>query len=380
MKTPYLKMLRIVSYIFVVSMLFTSCQENNDVAPDSNAQRLKASVQRITSPNATTNNPNDLDHASDFLEEFDCFDLVFPLEVTDGTQNTTINNYDELETYYENLPDTADPNFVYPITIEFEDGTQETIQDEQALENEFDECFDDIEDCFTLNFPLTVTDGNGNNTTVNSEDELATFYDNLGDDDEPTFVYPFTVTLIADGSTVTINNDEEFDDLYESCYDIEDCGDFDEFDCFSFQYPITATSTANGQVTISSDDDLEAYFDSLGDDEEPQFSFPLVIVFEDGTEKTINSLQELEDEFDACYDDEMEIEDCFTFNYPLTLVKTDGTTVTVNSDDEFNTFIDGLTNDDGFNFQYPFNVTLQNGQTQEINSEGEFFLLFDNCL
>ena len=40
------------------------------------------------------------------------------------------------------------------------------------------------------------------------------------------------MTLTADGSTVTINNDEEFDDLFETCYDFEDC-DLEDFECFS---------------------------------------------------------------------------------------------------------------------------------------------------
>lgn len=378
MKTPLFKMLTLASYILVLSTLLVSCQDNNEIPSDPTAQRLKASVQRITSPNAMTNNPNNMNHSSDFLDDFDCFDLVFPLDVTDGTQNTTINNYDELITYYTALPDTADPNFVYPITIQFEDGTQETIQDEQALKDAFDECFDDIDECFTLNFPLTVTDGNGNNTTVNNEDELATFYDGLDMNAEPNFVYPITVTKTEDNSIVTINDDEEFDTLYEECYDFEDCDDFGE--CFTIQFPITATSTASGQITINSEDELEDYFDGLGDDEDPQFNFPITITLSDGSDKIINSLEELEDEFDACYDDVVEVEDCFTFQYPLTLNKEDGTSVTVNSDDEFDSFIDGLDNDEGFSFNYPFNVQLNDGTIQSINSEGEFFLLFDSCL
>ena len=273
----------------------------------------------------------------------------------------------------------ADPDFIYPITIEYEDGTQETINDANALDEAFDECYDDFDDCFTLNFPITLLDESGNSNTVNSEDELSDFWDaNATDTFEPTFVYPISVTLVADGSTVTINDDEEFDDLFETCYDFEDC-DFEDFECFSFQYPIEATSMATGTVNINSDDELYAYFETLGDDEDPQFTFPLTIVFDDGTEQHINSLEELEDEFEECYDDEYEVEDCFTFNYPLTLIKEDGTAVTVNSDDEFDTFLDGLGDDEGFNFQYPFGVT-QNGQTQTINNEGAFFLLFDVCL
>lgn len=381
MKTLLLKRLTIFC-ILLLSVCIVSCTENteNTEPTSTNASSLKTAIQSITSPNATMTNQNNMNHSSDFLEDFECFDLVFPLEVTDGSQNTTVNNYDELIAYYTSLPSGTDPNFVYPIAIQFEDGTLETINNEQQLEDEFEECFEELNECFTLNFPLTVTDGNGNNTTVNNEDELASFYDGLADTDEPNFVYPISVTMISDNSVVTVNNDEEFDDVYEACYDFDDNDDFDDFDCFSLQYPIDASSINGGNVTIGSDDELETYFESLGDDEDPNFSFPITIIFEDGTEKAINSLVELEEEFDACYDDEIEIDDCFTFNYAITLIKDNGSTVTVNSDDEFEDFIDGLMNDEGFGFQYPFSVTLENGDTQTINSEADFFLLFDNCL
>ncbi|MFD2567912.1 hypothetical protein [Pseudotenacibaculum haliotis] len=380
MKTSLFKKALLACFIFVVSSLMISCESNDDTAAPTNNRSFRASVNSIISQNATTNNPNDLDHIDELLEEFECFDFVFPLDVTDGTTTTTINNYIELYDFYENLSGNAQPNFVYPIQIELEDGTQQTINNQTELEAAFLDCIGNIVDeCFTFNFPLTLTDGSGNNTTVNNEAELFAFYQNLPMDAEPDFVYPFTVTKTSDNSVVTINSDEDFDDVYEDCFGIEDCGDFEEFDCFTFQYPISATSAAGGDVTITSDQELEAYFDALGDDEEPQFSFPITIVLDDGTEKQINSLEELEDEFYACYDDEFEIEDCFTFNYPLTLVKENGDTVTVNSDDEFESFIDGLGNDEEFNFQYPFSVTLQNGQTQEVNNEDEFFQLFDDC-
>jgi hypothetical protein len=380
MKTPLFKNLRRLSYVLLFSILAVSCTDNENTTPDNTtSQSLKNAVRRITSPNSTMTNTNDMDHASDYLDEFDCFDLVFPLDVTDGTTNTTINSYEELVSYYESLGDNAEPDFVYPIMIQYEDGTQLQIDTLEDLENAFDECYDDFDDCFTLNFPVTLTDESGNNVTVNSEQELSDFWDaNATDTFEPTFVYPITVTLTADGSQLTINNDEEFDDLFEECYDFEDC-DYDDFGCFTFQYPIEASSVATGTISINSDDELFDYFDMLGDDEDPQFTFPLSILYEDGTEQQVNSLEELEDAFDACYDEEYEEEDCFTFNYPLTLIKEDNTTVTINSDEEFETFIDGLGDDEGFSFQYPFSIT-QDGQTQTIDSEGEFYLLFDDCL
>jgi hypothetical protein len=380
MKTPLLQVFRLASFALLLSFLVISCTDNNEsTTPDATtAQTLKTAVRSITAPNTMMTNQNDMDHASDYLDEFDCFDLVFPLDVTDGTTNTAINSYEELFNYYENLPASADPNFVYPIIIQYEDGTQATINNEEDVEDAFDECYDEFDDCFTLNFPITLTDESGNSVTVNDEEALSDFWDaNATATFEPTFVYPITVTLTEDGSTLTINNDEEFDDLFEECYDFEDY-DIDEFDCFSLQYPVEASSTAGGTTTINSNEEMEAYFESLGEDEESQFTFPITILYEDGTQEQVNSLEELEEAFDECYDEYYEEEDCFEFSYPLTLIKEDNTTVTVNSDEEFETFLDNLGDEEGFGFQYPFNI-IQDGETLSINSEGQFFLLFDDC-
>lgn len=380
MKTPLYKKMRTLGFVILFSILTISCTDNESTTPENTtSQTLKTAVRSITSPNSTMTNTNDMDHATDYLEEFDCFDLVFPLDVTNGTTTTTITSYEELVSYYDGLGNDADPNFVYPILIQYEDGTQLQIDTIEDLENAFDDCYDDFDDCFTLNFPVSLLDESGNSVTVNNEQELSDFWDaNASDTFEPTFVFPITVTLVSDGSIVTINNDEEFDDLFEECYDFEDC-DEEDFACFTLQYPIEASSSASGTIAINSDEELFDYFETLGDDEEPQFTFPLTLVFEDGDTVQVNSLEELEDEFDACYDEEYEEEDCFTFNYPLTLIKEDNTTITVNSDEEFENFLDGLVDDEGFDFQYPFDIT-QDGQTQTIDNEGAFFLLFDNCL
>lgn len=377
MKTSFLRTLAQFCFVFILSTLIISCNETDSLTDTTNNGRsFKTAARSITAPNATATNPNSLNHSSELLQDL-CFEFVYPIQVNDGTQNITVNSNQELGTYLDGLASGTDPVFVFPLDIKWDDEV-ETLQNMEQLEEAFEDCFEDFEDCFTLNYPLTVTDGNGNNVEVNNEDELVSFYLGLDDTAEPNFVYPISVTMVEDGSTVTINNDEEFDEILEDCFDFEDC-DFDDFDCFEIQYPITATSAATGEITINNDDELDDYFDQLGDNEEPQITFPIVIVFEDNTEKTINTLEELEEEYDECYDDEYEIDDCFTFAYPLTLIKEDNTTVTVNSDDEFDTFIDGLGDDEEFDFQYPFSVLLENGQTQTVNNEDEFFDLFDNC-
>jgi hypothetical protein len=89
--------------------------------------------------------------------------------------------------------------------------------------------------CFTYNFPLTIITDEGATITLNSQEELINavynsyYYD---------FVYSFDVTL-ADGTVLSIGNEEAFLELLESCYGddvIDDCGCNFEFTPVCVQY------------------------------------------------------------------------------------------------------------------------------------------------
>ncbi len=70
-----------------------------------------------------------------------CFDIVFPFAVV--TQSGTVssfNDYDELMGFLSQL--SEDDSFViqYPITVEFEDGTQQSVGSDSELEVLYDSC------------------------------------------------------------------------------------------------------------------------------------------------------------------------------------------------------------------------------------------------
>ena len=68
------------------------------------------------------------------------------------------------------------------------------------------------------------------------------------------FVYPIYVTL-TDGTQVTINDPNEFDTLYNDCYDIEDCEDCEE-QCFKIVFPFSFVSNSGTVVTFNGYDEL----------------------------------------------------------------------------------------------------------------------------
>ena len=115
---------------------------------------------------------------------------------------------------------------VFPIDVVLEDGTTQTVQSEEELEELFEECEDydgDFEDCFTINYPVTLIFPDASEVSVDSDDALETaiedYYIANPDEEEcPTFAYPIEVTL-EDGTVQTINNEEELIELFEECYD-----------------------------------------------------------------------------------------------------------------------------------------------------------------
>lgn len=377
-------------FLFFLAIFTTSCSDQNDdvnTPPDqTTAQRLKLAASAVA--RTTTDFPGDgeEDYADDCIEDFDCFEFVFPITVTNDGTTTTLADEDAFFEYLDDLPEDADPEIVFPIDIVFEDGETATIDSEEALEEAYDECFGDDE-CFELQFPLTVTDGT-TDTVVNDEEELHLFYDGLDEDADVDFVYPITLIFTDDGTEVVVADDEEFDEIYSDCYDYDDYDDYDDFECFEVQFPVTAQDASGSDITINSYDDLEAYFDSLPEDAEPSFTFPITLVYEEGETETIDSLEELEGAFDDCfYDDEDDYDDddefageiCFDIVYPITLVAEDGSVLTIESDETFGVFLDSLAEEEYFEFTYPMNIVFEDGTTQTINSDDEFIAAVESC-
>ncbi len=203
--------------------------------------------------------------------ENDCFTIVYPVELNfeDGTM-TTVNSDEELEdainAWFEAQgEDAEEPSPTYPVAVILEDGMEQTLNDDEELEDlfemcygdddddeydddddEHDDCFEDIDftDCFTINYPIDMLSPDGSTTTINNDEELEAFLESFEDDDDDDeegddeeeddeneeedededededdfeVVYPISVTMVADGAVVTLNNDDEIEDLLEDC-------------------------------------------------------------------------------------------------------------------------------------------------------------------
>ena len=381
MKNTFLKS---VILLFCFSLITISCNDEKQVAPKENKKtRLKKAVRLVTKNATSTPSTSDEDSDEIFINSVDCFDFKYPYTYTVGTLETIINSQEEEIAFFKSLSDTDNPELKFPITIVLSDDSEKVIKSEEELNSEYDNCFDGTE-CFTINYPVTFTDGT-TEKVINSETEFFEYTSTLAEDVNANFVYPISVTN-DNGDEVIVDNDEEFDALYSECFDFSEC-ETEDFSCFEIDFPVTAVSATGGDIMISNNDDLDNYFDGLDFTETPNFKYPLIINYEDGTKFEIINLEELETAFDDCFysGDKGDINICFDIKYPISIIKesdtsADITEVAIESDEAFYAFIDQLTEEEFFNFKYPLTVILNNGSEKAITSDDDFIELVDSCI
>ncbi len=253
-----------------------------------------------------------------------CFQIVYPITVVlpDGTSQSA-NSDDELftiaENWYMNNPDSEeDPTLAFPIDVTLDDGTLQAINDDDELEELFDDCFgkwdddeweEEFEICFDIVYPVTVLLPDGTSQTANDDEELDailfTWFENNPDsEDFPTFSFPIQVVL--DSTIMDINDEEELEELFEECEEWDDEGNPFE-DCFTISYPITIEFPDGTSATINSDEELEMaienwYTNNPDSEEDPTLAYPVeVTLAEDGSVVTVTSDEELEEVIENCF-------------------------------------------------------------------------------
>lgn len=157
----------------------------------------------------------------------------------------------------------------------------------------------DSANCLSIQLPVTVI-VNSIEITINDDDgyeDIEDIIDLFDDDiDSIEIVYPVTV-ILTDYTTVVVNSDSELMTLASNCPGENE--DDDDIECIDFQYPINASIFNENNdiidtVTISNDNDMYEFIDDLDEYAAVTISFPITVIFSDGSTLTINSIQELE--------------------------------------------------------------------------------------
>ena len=306
-------------------------------------------ISLLTNMNIYFDNDGEL-LSNDFEDEFDewdqsmCFDVEFPISVnlSDGSV-VTISNEDELyegiEEYYEMGDEGNLPEINFPINIIFyfeNDNNSEyeeivEINNYEELEMYFEMCEDEEDnwfgfDCIDLVYPVTIESPEGENFSFEDEGSLIehidTWYDNNPDSNlEFEIVFPLTVEYFSESNdqmeTLIIYSEEEMEQYIEDYCTDNDGGDWDDnggeedmfsdYTCGELVFPISIEDP-NG-VVFNSDDEqsLWEYIDqwfidnncnSVDCDDDFEVVYPISITYDSGNDlitMTIQSEEMLEE-------------------------------------------------------------------------------------
>lgn len=194
-----------------------------------------------------------------------------------------------------NIPEQNDPALKANSTLA--NLMQQTSLNDGSIDNIIDKA-----SCFNITLPVTVI-VNGEEIIIETEEDyevVESIFDN-DDNDEDTLEINFPVTIIlSDFTEIIINNQDELESYID-----DDCNDGidDDIECVDFQYPINAsTFNINTEqfidVIINNDEDMHDFIEDLDEDITATIDFPITIILFDGTEITIDNLDQLETEIE----------------------------------------------------------------------------------
>jgi len=243
----------------------------------------------------------------------------------EGITNYRECSIEELEGYLFGDFDCEDfDDLTFPAEIELPDGTTVTVNSEEELFDLIDEWYEEngedygddwededyFEDCFTLIFPISIQFPDGTIIIYDSEEAIwdgieAWFDANPESEEDPTPIYPFDV-LLADSTVFTVNSEMDEDAIWEECF-----GDIDiDFDlCFDINFPVTLIYPDGSTVAVNSYEEAENtvddFYEANPDSEEDILvQFPITITLADGSVQTIDSEDALEEALETCFDDD----------------------------------------------------------------------------
>lgn len=193
-----------------------------------------------------------------------------------------------------------------------------------ALNDGSDDNIIDRASNLSVQLPVTVT-VNGTIISITSDDDFEEILDNISasddDDDNVIISYPITV-IFPDFTTAVVNSDIEL-----NAFTITSDND-DDIECLDFSYPITASvfdenSDTVSTITINNDNQMYDFIEDLDEFSAVTINFPILVVLANGTEATINTIQELETAIASAEgtcdeDDNNDFNDCGNNSYTTT--------------------------------------------------------------
>jgi hypothetical protein len=222
------KIHRISLFVLFFVLCFSACQDEvTEIGNPSEQETIAANSNLSTLMMSTSANYGAVD---DFLDGASCFSVELPVTIMVGDVIIvieTIEGLDNLEDTLQNLGNGQDSlDFVFPITIIFNDYSELVIENEEQLLNYINQCDNeeyDIIECADFVYPISFSVFNSEfnlieTVAIQSDEELYIFLEDLEDDENALIVslnYPLSVQY-GNGETVEVNTNQELVEAIEA--------------------------------------------------------------------------------------------------------------------------------------------------------------------
>lgn len=272
-----------------------------------------------------------------------CYDFVFPItfNLVDGSTAVVESQEDFANLIFSDNPPV---DFAFPISLQSIDNDEILVaNNEEELNTLIEDCpeiwggddddDDDDDDwdnwgndsipflgsiaCYDIIFPITFTLVDGTTATLETEEGFA----NLIFSDNPPvgLVFPVNLQNMDTDEVVTVNSEDEIEDLIEDCPGIWGGGDDDDDD---------DNEWGNDENVVLLLTFASATQDTLGTEACYEYVFPVTVVNESGDVSTVNNLDAM---FAVLFSDN-QITD---FVYPVQVVDLEtGEVLTANNEEE----------------------------------------------
>ncbi|MEH1008596.1 hypothetical protein VDP25_12685 [Winogradskyella sp. ECml5-4] len=217
----------VISLLFVL-FCFTSCQDEINEIENPNDQ--EAIVPNSTLVNLMGRTAANFGAADDILDGASCFSVELPVTVVVNDITTIIETEADLEALEDMLSDVVIDedilDFVFPITIIFNDYSEIFIENEDELQTFVNECVyneNAVIECADFVYPISFSVFNSgfnliDTVVIQNDEALYVFLNELEEDESVLIVslnFPITIQY-ANGETVDVNTNQELTDAIEA--------------------------------------------------------------------------------------------------------------------------------------------------------------------
>ncbi len=276
------------SLMSFVLLLGVSCQkEETEYIDTTDQDTITANSVITTILSKTVQNEGSWD---DIIDGTSCAAVQYPLTVIANGQEVLLQNIEDIQlivAIFAQFPNDTDTlEIVFPITLIMWDYTEVEVNSQEELNQIITNCISNGQGnneitCISFQYPITIYTYNSaqeqtGTVVINSDFELFQFLQNLDENDVYSLDFPVTV-ILDDGSTQTVNNTQELQDLIESCenntstnpdptqfetdlttgvwyvtYYFNDYDETDNYQDYQFTFNTDGSSTAsNGNDTVN---------------------------------------------------------------------------------------------------------------------------------